>query len=178
MQELFAFRRSLELAALNPGNISKEHYQTWIQRLESVHGSLNEWVKVILPAFSEESLPLAIASYLNQLKRQHQDFEFSIEMKDWQPQDSPYVNEAILSYFQGLKDDIGTPDGFKRMKLSFVQEEVDTCLQIDFQQDNPLLPEVYEKAHTLSQMMFILARINCQSCVKKNSLYVSFRWPN
>lgn len=177
LQELFVLRRSLELAALDPSNTDKEQYQDWVQQLESLHISLNDWLKNISPSFVEDSLPLAVISYLNQLKEQEKRFDLSVESpENWQSDHCPNASKVILLFFEELKDTIGTPNGFDTVKLRFSQVQKNKHISVEFKQGNSILADTRKKVQNSCQVLSFLSRIQYRMFSEKDVLRIEFNW--
>lgn len=76
LQELFAIRRSLELAHTEQQPISQES----LQQLETLHDRLEQVSNALSPAFSRDSLSLAIQHLLHQLQQQYPQMQVSVQL--------------------------------------------------------------------------------------------------
>ena len=176
-QELLALRRSLELAAINHSSRHPEQYQTWIHQLESLQTSLNGLVDCLVPPFVEESLPLAIAAHLRQLKSRKQGFEFTIEhLVHWELNDPLYINKAVLAFFQALDSDIDAEHGIAAIELAFNGAKSPKSVQIRLQCRGSDSSMMYQRIQDLCQMVVFLSPIEYCLGIEGKTLALEFRW--
>ncbi|MEO0986133.1 MAG: hypothetical protein AAFY20_11355 [Cyanobacteria bacterium J06639_14] len=177
LQELFALRRSLELAASNQPEGSSADYQVWIRQLEGLQTSLNRFIDRLLPPFAEESLPLAVAAHLRKFKHPEKEFEFSIESaKDWDLDDPLHINKAILAFFQGLDSSFGGANGITTIDLAFDRVKDRKQVLVKLQCLNVHTERLHQKVQDLCQMVVFLSPIEYQLISDEQSLSLAFRW--
>ena len=176
-QELFALRRSLELAAINHSGRHPEQYQTWIHQLESLQASLSGLMDRLVPPFVEESLPLAVAAHLRRLKQHDELFQFTIEHpENWELNDPLHINKAILAFFQGLDSDIGSENGIASMNLAFNRTKSQKLVQIQMQCRESDTAMMCQKIHDLCRMIVFLSPIDYYLNSEESTLSLEFRW--
>ncbi|HEY9660161.1 MAG TPA: hypothetical protein V6C65_17015, partial [Allocoleopsis sp.] len=71
LQDLFAVRRSLELASANENPISTTQRQTWLNQAEKIHHSLEQISDFLTPPYLAESLTLALQMKLKDWQLEH-----------------------------------------------------------------------------------------------------------
>ncbi|MEO1297840.1 MAG: hypothetical protein AAFW75_19070 [Cyanobacteria bacterium J06636_16] len=177
LQQLFALRRSLELAAIAPHDHAPEQYQTWIQQLESLQASLNGFMDRLIPPFAEESLPLAIAAHLKASTGDDKGFQFVIQRtEDWGISDPLHINKAILAFFQGLDSDIGAAGRVASMHLAFSRTKSHKHVLITLRCACKDTATLQTKIHDLCRMVVFLSPIDYHLALEGRNLSLSFRW--
>lgn len=179
LQELFVIRRNLELVTTQRSGIDLEQCQTWLQQLESLQNSLNNFIEHLVPPFLEESLPLATAAYLTRVKSQKENFKFTIESADsWQSIDYLHVSKAVLTFIQALESDMGASDGISAINLSFVQAKYEKQVFIQLGCLSPINDKVRRKIYDLCRIVSLLSTIKYRILLEESYLFVEFRWFN
>ena len=177
LQELFALRRSLELAVIAPYSHAPDQYQTWLQQLESLQASLNRFMDRLIPPFAEESLPLAIAAHLKTPSQSTQGFQFSIKRaENWGISDPLHINKAILAFFQGLDSDLGSAGNITSMHLDFSRTKNFKHVLITLSCNRKDTTPLQEKLHDLCRMVVFLSPIDYNLVPEEHHLSLSFRW--
>ena len=177
LQELFALRRSLELAALRNCEADTEHYRIWIGQIESLHLFLNDLIDGLVPPFVKDSLPLAIATYLRKIKSGEENFEFSIQHSaEWDPEDHLHVSKAILVLFQELEEYIGVSDGISSIDLAFTQEQHEKQICVKLKSLNQISVNLREKIRELCRAVLYLSDIKYRTLSEGKHLSLEFRW--
>lgn len=177
LQDLFAIRRGLELAATCCGTADTSQYQSWIHQLEALHHSLNTLIDTLIPPYLADSLPLAITTYLRKIKAVQGDFAFSLQqVRDWEPCETLWASSSILLFFQGLEDCLGTSRGIDKVDVIFSQTVGDKYLSVELAPSPTGGLEAVDKAHDLCRLIILLSAIDCQVLTRGKTLFLKFRW--
>ncbi|WP_427161059.1 hypothetical protein ACQFX9_05465 [Aliinostoc sp. HNIBRCY26] len=113
LQELFTFRRNLELSALDNEELSSEKTQAYVQQIDYLHRSLAKLSDRLFPSYLQDNFPLAIEDLLEQWIVSHPHLEFHLSMPfTWRYESAEHsliVLNALEELFTITLPDLLTP---------------------------------------------------------------------
>jgi hypothetical protein len=100
LQELFALRRGLELAAA--ANHLPLEYQNWLNLVEKLHHRLEHLSYALAFPYSEENLPLAIQYYLRDWQTNHPSYSVQLDLSAAETTETIVQNQMIIKVLDEL----------------------------------------------------------------------------
>lgn len=106
LQDLFALRRSLELAV---DTHSTQEYQSWLSAVEHLHHKLEYLSYALASPYSEENLPLAIQYHMKDWQNDHPSYAVQLDLPASRLTRSPEQNQIIIKVLDELLQ-LAVPD--------------------------------------------------------------------
>lgn len=100
LQELFALRRSLELAAA--ANHLPQEYQNWLNTVEHLHHRLEHLSYALAFPYSEENLPLAIQYHMKDWQANHPGCSIQLDLPASGLTQSAEQNQMVIKVLDEL----------------------------------------------------------------------------
>lgn len=124
LQDLFIFRRSLELSHVNNPESQKQSEKYDLKTFENIHHSLRELSEYLYPAHADDSLSLAISSLLESWKSDIPHLNLQINVPSQERYKESYeFNRIILMVLSELF----------QITLPLISDEVSIFISLDWQ---------------------------------------------
>lgn len=123
LQESFTIRRSIEQDLANGVALSPANSQAWLEQLQQFHNSLEKLSDRLVPAYTEDSVPIAIQHLTQTWQNSYRHLKFILNLpQNWQSE-QPEVSLIIIQLLEEL------------FKIFIQQESTQALIVIDLKQD-------------------------------------------
>ncbi len=180
LQESFVIRRDLELALADDVASSKRVLPDWLQKIETIHHSLEELSDHLSSPYLDNNLPLAVRYLLDQWQINHPTINAKIHLPINWCHESIEQNRIILTTIDEL------------LRIVLLQSAMQVSLIVDFKQQGQLheltilfsIPGTFalapqkhkeELAHLRQSFQFFTSG-TCYPQRKDSTLSWYFRW--
>jgi hypothetical protein len=102
LQESFVLRRSIERDLAENAELLPQNHQAWLNQLEQLHHSLEKLSDRLVPAYTEDSLPLAIQCLINSWQLRNPPVKFQLDLPTSWRQEQPERNLLIIRILDEL----------------------------------------------------------------------------
>jgi hypothetical protein len=179
MQDLFAMRRSAELASMESGSTTVEPDK--LRCLELIYNSLEEISDTLFPAYARESLPLAIQSKLNQWRNFHPALNIELDMpRYWHNEISSHQSQLIIYMLDELLRIINLSANLPiHLKIILSERPTLKILSVEFtysRLDYLKNRRGFNDLHYLQQVFSVLSGGKCLYWSKNKMFFVQFYW--
>lgn len=150
LQDLFIFRRSLELFQVQSGEIENQSEKYDLKTFENIHHSLKELSEYLYPAHVDDSLSLAIECLLESWKSDIPDLNLQMNVPSQERYRESYeFNRIILMVLEE----------FFQITLPLISEEVSISISLDWQK--------YRNKLTVKLNSPSIFKLESDSCLQK-----------
>jgi hypothetical protein len=102
LQQSFAIRRNIERDLAEGTEALPQKSQVWLNQLEQFHRDLEKLSDRLVPAYAEDSLPIAVQYLINSWQTRHPQVNFQLDIiGNWKP-DSSARNLIIIKILDEL----------------------------------------------------------------------------
>lgn len=102
LQESFVIRRSIERDLAENAELLPQNHQAWLNQLEQLHHSLEKLSDRLVPAYTEDSLPIAIQCLINSWQIRNPPVKFQLDLPTGWRQEQPERNLLIVRILDEL----------------------------------------------------------------------------
>ncbi len=102
LQESFILRRSIERDLADNAELLSQNHQAWLNQLEQLHHSLEKLSDRLVPAYTEDSLPLAIQCLIKSWQLRNPPVKFQLDLPTGWRQEQPERNLLIVKILDEL----------------------------------------------------------------------------
>lgn len=178
MQDLFAMRRTVELATVESGLLGVEHDE--LRYLEQIYHSLEHFSDILSPAYVHESLPLAIQAKLRHWKNEHPILSVELNISRQWNYEASYQNHLVICMLDEFLRVITLPtnsptrlkiylNGYLALKTLSIE-----CTYSKFDRLKSLLR--LDDLRYLQCSFNVLSDGKCFCWSKGNALFIQFQW--
>jgi hypothetical protein len=180
LQESFVLRRSIELDLAENPELLRQNHQAWLNQLEQLHHSLEKLSDRLVPAYTEDSLPIAIQCLINSWQIRNLPVKFQLDLPTGWREEQPERNLLIVKILDELlrinltnnSKKILIYIGLKRLsnveKLTIQATYTDNCTIIK--------PSKSEELEYLSQTFRVLTSGQCFYRREDSKISWYFSW--
>jgi hypothetical protein len=102
LQESFILRRSIERDLAENAELLPKNHQAWLNQLEQLHHSLEKLSDRLVPAYTEDSLPIAIQCLIESWQIRNPPVKFQLDLPTGWRQEQPERNLLIVKILDEL----------------------------------------------------------------------------
>jgi hypothetical protein len=102
LQESFVLRRSIERDLAESAELLPQNHQAWLNQLEQLHHSLEKLSDRLVPAYTEDSLPIAIQCLIKSWQLRNPPVKFQLDLPIGWRQEQPERNLLIIKILDEL----------------------------------------------------------------------------
>jgi hypothetical protein len=102
LQESFILRRSIERDLAENAELLPKKHQAWLNQLEQLHHSLEKLSDRLVPAYTEDSLPIAIQCLINSWQIRNPPVKFQLDLPTGWREEQPERNLLIVKILDEL----------------------------------------------------------------------------
>lgn len=102
LQESFILRRSIERDLAENAELLPQNHQAWLNQLEQFHHSLEKLSDRLVPAYTEDSLPIAIQCLIKSWQIRNPPVKFQLDLPTGWRQEQPERNLLIIKILDEL----------------------------------------------------------------------------
>ena len=102
LQESFILRRSIERDLADNAELLSQNHQAWLNQLEQLHHSLEKLSDRLVPAYTEDSLPIAIQCLINSWQIRNPPVKFQLDLPTGLREEQPERNLLIVKILDEL----------------------------------------------------------------------------